>query len=282
VSNERCAELSRASGEPLAATATTATHWLVVEVAGAWPRDVSADGALPEPALTAVTNWLARTPGSRLQFVRRPGRAGARPVTFVVRAEETIADLRAIELQSHDQLADVDLDSDGTAVESQLVLVCGHGARDACCAREGTAVFGALADAVPAEALWISSHQGGHRFAANVLVLPAGVQYGRVQPETAPSVVTRALAGTIESDFYRGRTCYAQDEQAAERAVREAASLYGIGDLRLSGKEGAIVRFRTPDGTEYAGLVEEVEGPTIPASCGAEPEPQRVFRARIV
>lgn len=282
MTSPRCADLSRAAGEPLAATATTAEHWLLVEVPGTWPRDVAAEGALPEGAQEAVSAWLAETPGSRLQFVRRPGQSAARPVVFVVRATESVAETRRIGLADHEDLAHVDFETDGDVTEAHLVLVCGHGTRDACCARRGTAVHGALAQSVRGEDLWISSHQGGHRFAANVLVLPAGLQFGRVEPDEAPSVVTRALAGTIELGRYRGRTCYAAAVQAAERAVREEANLDGVSDLRLAGTEGPLVRFHTLDGAEYAAVVEEVDGPSIPASCGADPEPQRVLRARIV
>jgi hypothetical protein len=282
VTSERCSDLSLVAGEPLAATATTAERWLLVEVSGTWPRDVAAEGALPEAAREAVSGWLETTPGSRLQFVRRPGPAGAHPVAFVVRAEESVWETRRMAFADHEDLSRVDLDSDGDLTEAQLVLVCGHGTRDACCARQGTAVFGALADTLPPDDLWISSHQGGHRFAANVLVLPAGLQFGRVEPDEAPSLVAEALAGTIELARYRGRTCYTQSQQAAERAVREAARLDGVGDLRLAGTDGPVVRFRAGDGTEYAAVVEEVEGPTTPASCGADPEPQKVFRADLV
>jgi hypothetical protein len=280
--SQRCADLSRAAGEPLAATATTAERWLLVEVPGTWPRDVSAEGALPDRAQGAVSTWLAKTPGSRLQFVRRPGQSAVRRVVFVVRAAETVAETRRIELEDHADLAHVDFEADGDLIETQLVLVCGHGTRDACCARRGTAVFAALADRLPGEHVWISSHQGGHRFAANVLVLPTGLQFGRVEPDEAPSVVTRALAGTIELGRYRGRTCYLPAVQAAERAVREVARLDGVFDLRLVGTDGPVVRFRTGNGNEYEAVVEEVKGPSVPASCGADPEPQGVLRARVV
>ena len=37
----RCADLSEEAGESLAATATSVDTWLLVEVGGTWPRDVS-------------------------------------------------------------------------------------------------------------------------------------------------------------------------------------------------------------------------------------------------
>ena len=282
MSGERCSEISLGAHESLVATATTAERWLLVEVPGSWPRDVSAGGALPTAAAGAVATWLEQTPGSRLLFLRRPGRSSAQSLVFVIRAAESSVEVRRIELEDTDALADVDLARDGDRTDQQLVLVCGHGSRDTCCALRGTAVYGALAERLGDEELWVSSHQGGHRFAANVLVLPSGLQFGRVEPDEAVSVVARALQGRIELDRYRGRTCYASMVQAAEWAVREARELEAFESLRLTAVEGPVVRFRGLDGLEHAAQVEEAIGPSVPASCGAEPAPQAVFSALVV
>lgn len=278
----RCSDLSRAAGEPLAATAPTAERWLLVEVPGTWGRDVGTPGTLPTRAHEAVSAWLARTPRSRLHFLRRPGRSTDRLVAFVVRAEESVSEIRRIELDTHEDLASVDLEADGELIDVQLVLVCGHGSRDACCALRGTVVYAALRGHVGDDELWISSHQGGHRFAANVLVLPAGIQLGRVEPADAVSVTSRALAGRIELDHYRGRTCYDRPVQAAEHAIRRALRLEDVAALRLASFEGTAVRFRDPHGNEHEATVEESTGLVIPASCGAEPEAQRVFAAQLL
>lgn len=282
MSGARCSESSLEAGESLAATATTAEHWLLVEVPATWPRDVSMEGALPEPALKGVNAWLEATASSRVLFVRRPGRSSARALVFVIRAGESTREVRRLELLETADLAEIDLTADGVRTDRPLVLVCGHGTRDPCCALHGTAVYGALAGRLGDEELWISSHQGGHRFAANVLVLPAGLQFGRVEPGAAPYVVARALAGRIELDRYRGRTCYAAPTQAAERAVREAEALEGVADLRVAEIDGARVRFAARDGSEHIALVEEVVGPRVSASCGVAPENQRAFSARIL
>lgn len=279
----RCSDLSQRAGEQLGATATTAENWLLVEVPRPWPRDVSDASDLPEPSSAVVRGWLEQLPSARLLYVRRPGRANdASQLVFVVRAAEGEREVRRIELAGPDELAALDLSRAGEVTDAQLVLVCGHGMRDACCALRGTAVYGALSSRLGPEELWISSHQGGHRFAANVLVLPAGIQLGRVSAEEASFVVARALAGRIALDRYRGRTAYTQFEQAAERAVREATGLEGVADLRLVGVDGARVRFRSWDAREHLAAVEEVTGPAVPASCGAEAAPQAAFRARVV
>ena len=279
---ERCSDLSRAANEPLAGTASTGEQLLLVEVPGLWGRDVTTTGTLPAPAGDAVKDWLARTPRSRMLFIRRPGVSTRSSVVFVVRAEETAVEVRRIELARHEDLGHADLDVAGEAGPRSLVLVCGHGSRDGCCALRGTAVYRALAGAVPEDQLWLSSHQGGHRFAANVLVLPAGLQLGRLDPANAVSVATHAVAGRIELDHYRGRTCYDARVQAAEHAVRRALGLDDVEDLRLVAVAGSVVRFRGRDGSEHAATVDEITGPVVPASCGAEPEAQRALAARMV
>lgn len=280
--SERCADASREAGEAVAGTAVTALRWLLLEVPATWPRDVGEDGALPPRAEVAVRDWLAATPGSRLQFLRRPRRAGPQSLAFVVSAEEAGGHVRRIELDGPEELASVDLDAAGEPFHDSLVLVCAHGSRDRCCALRGTAVFGSLAPRLEDEQLWLSSHQGGHRFAANVLVLPAGLQFGRVEPDEAPLVAARALASRIELDRYRGRTCYEPRVQAAEHAIRTAEGLESVDDLRLARAENGRITFRGRGGQELTAAVEETEGPPVPASCGDEPRPQRAFRAQVL
>ena len=280
--SERCADLSFAAGEPLGGTATTARRWLLVEVPGSWPRDVGDRSGLPDAARDHISAWLAQTEGSRLQFIRRPQRPDGSVLAFVIRSDEDRRDVRRIELESLAGLAELDLEAAGDLVAAQLVLVCGHGSRDACCVLHGTAVFDALRSRLGDEELWISSHQGGHRFAANVLVLPAGLQFGRVTPEVSPFLVARALAGRIELDHFRGRTCYGAVVQAADLAIRAAAGIDGVDELRLEDSDVSRVRFRSWTGELYEVSVEEELGPLVPSSCGMDPEPQRVLNASIL
>jgi hypothetical protein len=247
VTSGRCADLSEAAGEPLAATATHALEWLLVEVAGAWPRDVADDEALDGPTRAAISAWRDDRPSSRLLFIRRPGRASARRTVFVTTASETRQEVRRIDLEDVRRLGEVDLARDGDVVDRQLVLVCGHGTRDACCALRGRAVFGALAAYVAPSDLWLSS-----------------------------------LGGRIALEHYRGRTAYTDRQQAAERVVRESQGLVGVSDLRLVDGAGDAVRFVDQSGNEHRAVTQEVAGPPVPASCGAVTEPQKHVAARLL
>ena len=277
----RCADASAAAGEQLAGTAVTVENWLLLELRGTWPRDVSAALADGEPGNEALRRWLDETPSSRLLFIRRPGASSGERVVFVVRSSGRESSVRRIVLGGLDGLAHVDLARDGKPFDDPLVLVCGHGTRDACCAVRGNAVYAALAGHVSNEALWVSSHQGGHRFAANILVLPSGIQFGRVGADEAVSVVDGACAGRISLEHYRGRTTYPPHVQAADAAVREALGLRDLGDLDLVFDDGARVELRGERQT-YAVDVDEISGPAVPASCGAASEQQTTYRAQLV
>ncbi len=161
-----------------------------------------------------------------------------------------------------------------------IFLVCAHGRRDACCARLGLPFFDALQPVLPPVRLWQSSHLGGHRFAPNVLVLPAGIQLGRIPVERSTEVARLLEAGRIPLDLYRGRTMYSAPVQAAEIALRVATGLDTITDLRLVEHEADHVTFSTPAG-ERAVRVEERSGPMVPASCGTDPEPTSSWFATV-
>ena len=259
-----CVGASVAAAEPLAGTATEGTHWLLVEVRGAWGRDAVADSGLP-PEVAAA---LAAFPGKAI-LVRRPDR---RSGVTVIRAEVDETGGVAV-LQELETLADLPsaLNGGGDPVSGGIVLVCAHGRRDACCARLGRPLFSVLEPHFAPTQLWQSSHLGGHRFAPNVLVLPGGVQLGRIPVERAAEVAELLGQGRIPLDLYRGRTIYAPRVQAAEICVRTATGCDHVTDVRLVSVDGALVTFSTPSGELTAEVAEDL-GPAIPVSCGAEPE----------
>jgi hypothetical protein len=260
-----CSGSSVAAGESLAATATQGTNWLLVEVRGAWGRDAVADSGLPPGAREAMDEF----PG-KVILVRRPDRRGGVTVIRATVEEGRGTAFRQM-LGSVEELPGADLER-GDPTAGPIVLVCVHGRRDACCARLGRPLFDTLASHLLPERLWQASHLGGHRFAPNMLVLPHGVQLGRIPVERALEVVEMLANDRIPLDLYRGRTMYAPPVQAAELTVRSITGYSGLADLRLVSYEGECVTFSTPAG-ELAVSVEERLGPARPASCGADPEP---------
>lgn len=273
-----CSGLALAAGEALAGTAPTARRWLVLEVGGPWGRDAVPDTELPDPVRGRLEGWLSEESGSRVLFSRRPERRGPEAIVWIAHSERDGGELWRLALPSLAALPDVSLD-EGEPVAGPLFLVCVHGRRDPCCARNGVPVFEALAAHVAPDLLWQSSHHGGHRFAANVLVLPAGLSLGRVAPEAAGSVAEDVQADRIPLAQFRGRTVDPPEAQAAEAAVRERLGVAGLRDVRVLDYAPGRVRLQAPGGMLVVS-VEAVEGPHRPESCGADPVPARSYRVR--
>lgn len=208
---------------PSAATAPAAFRaWLLIEHNGPWPAEV-ADAALPPAARTAA--GAAEPLGIRVQLIRRPGRRGNRRAGSVF-AGWTAAggpwlrrgqssSLPALDLQA---LARGRTVSFGTAARGPLYLVCTHGRRDACCARYGAPLARALAARYPAQ-VWESTHVDGHRYAANLVILPDGLYYGPADLASANRAISAHKRGLVSPDRYRGRAGHPRDAQQAEHAL---------------------------------------------------------------
>jgi hypothetical protein len=229
-----CAETSRAHAESLHATASRVDTWILLEYRGLWAHD-AVDGSTLSPALKAyLVAERVRLPHARILFVRRPERRTKDGlIAYVARSTEGERELRRLELERHDDLLGLDLETAGTPVDHPLFLVCTHGKHDRCCSRFGRPLYDAVREQVDGGWAWQSSHVGGDRFAGNVVVLADGVYYGRVEPADAWVVVEAALERRVYLPLYRGRSCYGFAAQAAELAVRETTSLLGVEEIKV-------------------------------------------------
>ena len=269
-----CADVSRDDDEPLAATASVVERWLLVEYRGLWAHDAVDGSTLSAGLKRTLAAWRYAEPRSRVLFVRRTGRgSGDRLLAFRVTSREGETTSRRLELERHDDLLGLDLDRAGDPVDHPLLLVCTHGKHDACCARYGRPLYEAVREQVDEEWAWQCSHVGGDRFAGNLVVLPAGLYFGRVEPAEAWQALDELLAGRIPMPRYRGRSCHPFPAQAAERAVREATGLAGFDDLRLasfqSTVDGWTVAFTTTAGETWSVDVARREGPLTYLTCSS-------------
>lgn len=263
-----CAEMSRELGEPLAATASRIESWLLVEYAGYWPYEPLDAAVFAGSLREHLASQLRAAGRARLLLVKRLGRGRKGPVRVIYgTTRERGSWFRWLEVESHPDLMGLDVASAlrgeappaGEPLEHPLALVCTHGIRDRCCARYGQALCGAVRRLAEPQWSWQCTHVGGDRFAGNLVLLPEGLYFGRVGPDDAERVFASYLAGKIELQFYRGRSCHAFPVQAAERHVREATGLHGFHDLRLLGLDRVGAgEFRVELLAEVAGVVHEV------------------------
>ncbi len=285
-----CSEASAGRGEPLAATASRADHWILVEYGRLWNREVLAGSGLTDEVKGHLREQLDRLPRSRLLFLKRPDRRDAETVAvFFGASAEGRGRLFGLEVESYDALRDVDMAGAllggrpaGVELDHPLLVVCTHGKRDRCCALHGRPLYEALAE-LPGSGTWAwqASHVGGDRFAGNLVALADGLYFGRVEPGDAAGIVEELSAGRIPLERYRGRASYGFPAQAGERRVREETGARGIADLLLVSAEaprpGAWrLRFLLePSGGEHEVEVAE-QWADEPAwlTCGAS-RPQR-------
>ncbi len=232
----RCSDAARRRGDPLVGTAPPARRWLLLEQDAGW-SSAAFDGMSLNPEVKRSVANAAAGAGARIMLIRRPGR---RTSPVCLEHAWCLVDAGAAEPVTWGSWAyDDDLDSAvqllderaGAGTEPpplcapqaapELLLVCTHGRHDVCCATRGRPVAATLAQRWP-EATWECSHTGGDRFAANVVVLPEGVVYGGLDPDSARDVVAAHHEGSPSTAHLRGVAGHLPAVQAALAAVHEA------------------------------------------------------------
>jgi hypothetical protein len=247
-SDRRCAAESLLRDEPVAGTATHVRTWLLLEHVGPWGHDALRDARLRD-GLGAALEQRAREHRAKVLLVRRfsskpDSQDGVR--VFAAYADPHRPRLESGVIADEREVLDLDLGSfraGGTtglaAYDGALFCVCTNGRHDACCAERGRPVAQALDRAHPGET-WEVSHIGGDRFAANLVVLPHGLYYGRLDPVAAIAMAGAHLAGELDLDHLRGRSSYPMAVQAAEIHLRR--------ELGATRTEDVVVLDRSVDG----------------------------------
>jgi len=227
----RCSVQALLRGDSAVATAPPARRWLLVEQPGPWGRDALLESRLDRRVASRLAA-RARELGMRIQLVRRAGdRLSDSGRRWAV--ADTTPGVETVWWSTRESDADLlRLPWDGTVGTPSTVptyLVCTHGAHDVCCALRGRPLARALPAGGPAD-VWETSHLGGDRFAANVVVLPWGFVYGQV-PEDGGGLVEAHAAGQVVLPWLRGRAGLAPAAQAAQQHARSELGLLGVHDL---------------------------------------------------
>jgi hypothetical protein len=222
----RCSGASVLRDEPIAGTASNVRAFVLVEHTGAWGVNALRDARMPY----GLGNHLllsSHAAGVRVLLARRPDRSGTEDVrVFAAYADPVAPWLESAAFSDIHEVLDLDLAALGRGesvglepTDGSLFCVCTHGRHDACCAERGRPVAAALEAAHPEET-WEVSHIGGDRFAANLVVLPHGLYYGRLDAAAALGVAGTHLAGGLDLDHLRGRSGLNMRVQAAEIGLR--------------------------------------------------------------
>ena len=274
----RCAGASVLRDEPIAGTASNVRAFLLVEHTGAWGVNALRDARLPD----GLGNHLllsSHAAGVRVLLARRPDRSGTDDIrVFAAYADPLAPWLESAALTDIHEVLDLDLAALGRGeslglepTDGSLFCVCTHGRHDACCAERGRPVAAAL-EAAHREETWEVSHIGGDRFAANLVVLPHGLYYGRLDAAAALAVAGTHLSGGLDLEHLRGRSGFKMSVQAAEIGLRRQLAETALDTVRLVGAARAedvtTARFAVA-GTTYAVRVRSRRGEPERLTCQA-------------
>lgn len=287
---DSCAGISGRLGEPVPGTARHAVGWLLIEHDGPW--DADAPASLLDPVIADELTERCGLAGIAVLAVRRrPGRQHGDPRSCIVVSSRPGATwARRCALTDAKGLLDLDLTGvaagrppPGSPIDHPLYLVCVHGRRDVCCGRLGRPVRDALA--ASGGQVWEATHVGGHRFAANVLALPHGLLYGRVDATSAGRIVAATARREVVRELLRGRSSLPQPAQAADWFARRATGRTGIDDVRVVALTGAADGWTAVVDATTSALEVQLErqtgGCAVPTACGSDVAPRRWLLRRV-
>ena len=219
-----CAIESAEIGDPLVGTAAHATRNMLISWPRAkWLRNLRQASDMPEGALTLLD--AIADGGRRVNLIHRREQPSHRHRvvlmpecrTYDVKREELAELLHAfVEGRSLERWR-------AGRVEGSLILCCTHGKKDKCCAKFGYRSYKALASAAQQHAypfeVWESSHLGGCRLAASVMVFPALRKYGRLAADDIPRLLQAEAEDRPYLPCYRGDSTLTPPEQCAQVAA---------------------------------------------------------------
>lgn len=219
-----CAIESAEIGDPLVGTAAHATRNLLVSWPRAkWLRNLRQASDMPEAVLDLL--GAIAVDGRRVNLIHRQEQPSHHH-RLVLMPECRAYDVAREELAEllHAFIKGRSLERWRTgSIDGSMILCCTHGKKDKCCAKFGYRSYKALACAAQQHAhpfdVWESSHLGGCRLAASVMVFPALRKYGRLAADDVPRLLQAEAEDRPYLPCYRGDSTLTPPEQCAQVAA---------------------------------------------------------------
>lgn len=236
-----CTDLAWKHGVPLIGTASRGDTWFLLEYPGRWEAKALEGSSIPAAVKAQIASITPQGRTTRTLLIRQPQADHPVGIRFFAAQVDPLAPrLYEYHLERYEDLLDMDLTSlaagePGDAAylkKDPLYLVCTNGRRDRCCAFYGPEVYQAMA-VEAGDAVWQSSHIGGHNQAPITLFFPYGVNYGRATPGEASRLGQAYRRNQVVLRHYRGRVCYPTHVQAAEHFWREQSGILDLPGLRV-------------------------------------------------
>ncbi|GHC22251.1 sucrase ferredoxin [Aidingimonas halophila] len=242
MSHRFCADLSREQDDPLAGSAAHFEHNLLISWPRAkWTRNLRQASDMPD-SLVQTLDAIAAD-GRRVNLIHRRDQPGdVHQILLMPERRRFVVPRKELEEFLAAWQAEAPLTEwERGRVAGDLLLCCTHGKKDKCCAKYGYQTYKQLAQVVAAHGLpfdvWESSHLGGCRLAASIILLSPVRKYGRITPRQALPFLQAEARGRRFLPGYRGDSRLTPAQQCAQLAVltfleprQETASLVLLKD----------------------------------------------------
>lgn len=217
-----CRDICIERGEPLAGAGSAAKRYILLH----WPRAhwrVPRTQSYAMPSMLADAITTANAAGLHVALVDGDDIALSCDNINIAQIEPQKAAQLICELAAGNML-------EGERDNRITIVCCTDAKQDPCCARYGFATWKALkAQADPQHfRILQSTHLGGCRFAASVIVLPQRARYSRLQPENIASFLEHIKNGKPYLPAYRGNPILDTLSQVAEYAALTWAQEKGL------------------------------------------------------
>ncbi len=309
-----CSMYSREQGEDLIGSARTVNQFLFLEVPKPWHSSITRTDQLPDELAEAHKEatkndlfdgkFLFIAPDEdysvddrvRFLYFERPEGSFSTydrmsfhvPEQTMIEAGKLLLKDPASAGQELDQYRE-------TNDHFRELLVCTHTERDPCCGEFGGSIYRALRSHYANEQtrIWQTSHIGGHRLCPNIVDLPDGRYWGRMNLDSLDPFLDRETGFERISDQYRGWCALERPVQILERKAFEEVGW----DWRTYRKKGEIknteqqeaekkvhdvcIHYNKPDGHRgtYHGTVIEHENCNRLATPCAEEVEEPIFKS---
>ena len=243
------------ANEEMYGTAPRVDVWMLLEYRGNWPKDAVKNCGIPDISRNHLNHYLKTIPNSRLQLIKKYSNSYESLMFYIAVSEETGPRLYGIELENYDNLLSLDIAAiirgNEYLLNKDLFIICTNGEHDGCCGKLGMPLYREISESMYGPDTWETTHLGGHRFASTIVCLPHGIYYGRVRDlETASQLFREYGKGAMNTRYYRGRSYYDKDVQAAEYYLRAETGVSSLGAYRVANIERdgnhATVEFSCP------------------------------------
>lgn len=237
--NQTCFDNSLQASEQIFATAPNVNFWILIEYKDFWEEKAFNNCDIDIEVKNVIRDLAGQYPKSRIQLIRNELSSKDHIKLYIAVTKETEKKVYEFRVISYQDILKIDFErglSEKTLKSQPLLLVCTHGSHDKCCGEKGLELFGHLSKHEKDFEVWQTTHLGGHRFAANILILPGGIYYGRINKENYVKIRDSYFDSKLETGFLRGRCFYHPDVQAAEYFFRSELKYSTLNNLHLRGQ----------------------------------------------